>query len=197
MDNEKLTAGQVEEAGKTVVKKKRPNSSINRSVQTAPGDNTKYIDHSLRLAELPKVSMSDPAAVADRVTEYFRICSDDDMKPSFVGLAVAFGMDRITLYRYREGIIGKHEDVRIIIKRASALLDLQMSDYMQNGKINPVSGIFLMKNNFGYQDKTEVVVSPVVPLGDQSDENALVDRYNDAVVVDDFEDVTDGRPENG
>ena len=32
--------------------------------------------------------------------------------------------------------------------------------YMQNGKINPVSGIFLGKNNFGYQDKTEYVVTP-------------------------------------
>jgi hypothetical protein len=33
-------------------------------------------------------------------------------------------------------------------------------NYMQNGKINPVAGIFLGKNNFGYQDKTEYVVTP-------------------------------------
>ena len=39
-------------------------------------------------------------------------------------------------------------------------LTAQMEDYMQNGKINPVSGIFLMKNNMGYQDKQEVVVTP-------------------------------------
>jgi hypothetical protein len=31
---------------------------------------------------------------------------------------------------------------------------------MQNGKINPVSGIFLGKNNFGYQDKQEYVLTP-------------------------------------
>ena len=31
---------------------------------------------------------------------------------------------------------------------------------MQNGKINPVSGIFLGKNNFGYQDKQEHVITP-------------------------------------
>jgi len=31
---------------------------------------------------------------------------------------------------------------------------------MQNGKVNPVSGIFLMKNNFGYQDKTEIAIEP-------------------------------------
>ena len=33
-------------------------------------------------------------------------------------------------------------------------------NYMQNGKINPVSGIFLGKNNFGYQDKQEMVLTP-------------------------------------
>jgi hypothetical protein len=31
---------------------------------------------------------------------------------------------------------------------------------MTNGKINPVSGIFLGKNNFGYQDKQEYVLTP-------------------------------------
>ena len=32
-------------------------------------------------------------------------------------------------------------------------------DYMQNGKINPVSGIFLGKNHFGYKDQTELKVA--------------------------------------
>ena len=196
MDNEKLTAGQVEEVGKTVVKKKR--SRPDRTVQTEPGDNTKYISHSLEIARLPKIQMSDYDAVEKRVDEYFSICVKNDMKPSVSGLAVALGIDRVSVYRYREGIIGKNEEVRNLLKRACSILDQQMIDYMQNGKINPVSGIFLLKNSGqGYTDKTEVVVSPSVPLGDQSDENALADRYNDAVVVDDFEDVTDGRPENG
>lgn len=32
---------------------------------------------------------------------------------------------------------------------------------MQNGKINPVSGIFLLKNaNLGYRDQTDIVVTP-------------------------------------
>ena len=32
-----------------------------------------------------------------------------------------------------------------------------MEDYLLNGQINPVAGIFLMKNNFNYKDQTEVV----------------------------------------
>ena len=39
-------------------------------------------------------------------------------------------------------------------------MEILWENYMQNGKINPVSGIFLGKNNFGYQDKTEYVVTP-------------------------------------
>ena len=66
------------------------------------------------------------------------------------------------------------------------MLDAQMSDYMQNGKINPVSGIFLMKNNFGYADKTEVVVTPNSPLGAETSQKELEDKYMDSVVdVDD------------
>ena len=32
--------------------------------------------------------------------------------------------------------------------------------YMNSGKVNPVAGIFLGKNNYGYQDKTEYVLTP-------------------------------------
>lgn len=31
---------------------------------------------------------------------------------------------------------------------------------MNSGKVNPVAGIFLGKNNYGYQDKTEYVLTP-------------------------------------
>ena len=56
-----------------------------------------------------------------------------------------------------------------------------MEDYMQNGKINPVSGIFLMKNNFGYADKQEVVLTPNNPLGEQKSTDELEQRYLESV----------------
>ena len=39
-------------------------------------------------------------------------------------------------------------------------MDVLWENYMQNGKINPVAGIFLGKNNFGYQDKSEYILTP-------------------------------------
>ena len=179
MDNKDLT-----EVGKQVVKQRRPKRSEQMQVQTEPGDNRKYILHSLRLADLPKVDMDNVVDVTQRIFDYFTICSEDDMNPSFAGLALAMDIDRRRLWEIREGKMGKNAAVSDTIKKAMKILDLQMVDYMQNGKINPVSGIFLMKNNFGYADKQEVVLTPNNPLGDTKDTKELEERYIESVVED-------------
>lgn len=171
--------------GKQVTKRKRPDLSEKQSVHTEPGDNRKYILHSLRLAELPKLDMDNLEEVTQRVLDYFKICSEDDMKPSVAGLALAMDIDRRRLWEIREGKMGKNPAVSDTLKKAMKILDLQMVDYMQNGKINPVSGIFLMKNNFGYADKQEVVLTPNNPLGDTKDTKELEERYIESVVDDD------------
>lgn len=179
MDNDTLT-----KVGEQIAKRKRPDRSEAQSVQTEPGDNRKYILHSLRLADLGKVDLTSVDEVAQRVTTYFQICSEDDMKPSVAGLALALDIDRRYLWEIREGKKGKNPEVADTLKKAMKILDLQMVDYMQNGKINPVSGIFLMKNNFGYADKQEVVLTPNNPLGDTKDTKALEEKYIDSVVDD-------------
>lgn len=177
MNNEELV-----DVGKQVTKRKRPDLSEKQTVHTEPGDNTKYINHSLRLADLGKVDLTNVEKVTQRINDYFTICAEDDMKPSVAGLALAMDIDRRYLWEIREGKKGKTPEVADTLKKAMKILDLQMVDYMQNGKINPVSGIFLMKNNFGYADKQEVVVTPNQPLGDTKDQKALEERYLDSVV---------------
>ena len=176
MNNEELV-----DIGQQTVRKKRQRPE--QQPQTEPGDNRKYINHSLRLVDLGKVDMANNEAVTERVRQYFQICSDDDMKPSVAGLAVALGVDRGYLWEIRTGRKGKSPEVADTLKRAVNLLDLQMTDYMQNGKINPVSGIFLMKNNFGYTDKQEVVVTPNNPLGDTGNQAAIEQGYIESTIV--------------
>lgn len=173
----------MQNVGEVVVKSKRPKKSAQMQPQTEPGDNAKYIRHSLRLAELPKISMQDADAVKERVYTYFKICEDDDMKPSVAGLAVALDYDRRRLWEIRAGKREGNPEVTDTIKKAMQLLDLQMVDYMQNGKINPVSGIFLMKNNFGYADKQEVVVTPQSPLGAEPNVEELEEKYRASVPI--------------
>lgn len=177
MNNKELA-----EVGKQVTKRKRPDLSEKHNVHTEPGDNRKYILHSLRLAELPKLNLTSVEEVTQRIKDYFTICADDDMKPSVAGLALAMDIDRRYLWEIREGRKGKNPAVADTIKKAMKILDLQMVDYMQNGKINPVSGIFLMKNNFGYADKQEVVLTPNNLLGDTKDTKELEEQYIDSVV---------------
>lgn len=179
MNNKELT-----EVGKQVTKRKRPDLSEKQTVHTEPGDNRKYILHSLRLAELPKLNLTSVEEVTQRIKDYFTICAEDDMKPSVAGLALAMDIDRRYLWEIREGRKGKNPEVADTLKKAMKILDLQMVDYMQNGKINPVSGIFLMKNNFGYADKQEVVLTPNNPLGDTKDTKELEEQYIDSVVED-------------
>jgi hypothetical protein len=52
------------------------------------------------------------------------------------------------------------------IKKGYDSLEQLWEYYMQNGKINPVSGIFLAKNNFGYVDKTEYTIEPKATLNE-------------------------------
>lgn len=179
---------QLQDVGEKIVKRGRGrpvgtggNERPDRSVQTEPGDNTKYIGFALILHNLPPVDMANNEEVAQRVNDYFQLCADHDMKPGMAGLALALGKERYTIARYRDGQLGKNEEVRATLKKASEILDLMMESYMQNGKINPVSGIFLMKNNLGYVDKQEITVTPQSPLGDTKDTKALEEKYGESV----------------
>jgi hypothetical protein len=115
--------------------------------------------------QLPDIDMHDIEQVNARLAEYFQIQADADLKPTVAGLGLALnGMDRRRLWEIRTDVPDRNKDlptpVRDSIKKAYKLMENLWENYMQNGKINPVSGIFLGKNNFGYQDKTEYVVTP-------------------------------------
>lgn len=61
------------------------------------------------------------------------------------------------------------------------MLEDLWQEYMQNGKINPASGIFLGKNMFGYRDQQEVVVTPNQPLGEAESNPQLAEKYVDLI----------------
>lgn len=48
---------------------------------------------------------------------------------------------------------------------------------MEDGKINPVTGIFWQKNYDGLKDQQETIITPNNPLGDATDTDALRRRY--------------------
>jgi len=159
-------------ADEIVKKRTRPDRKEAMSVHTEPGDNRKYLEHSMVMLDWSDVNVREPEQVKERMGMYFALCAQDDMKPSVAGMAWANGVDSKTL----------PAESRNLIKKAYQLLNAQMESYMQNGKINPVAGIFLMKNNMGYADKQEVVLTPNQQLGDQVSAEDLEKKYLEDVV---------------
>lgn len=158
---------------------KRPDRTDALSVHMEPGENRKYITHSLRMWNWETPDMKEPAQVKERIGQYFEICAEDDMKPSVAGMALAFGVHRKTLWAWANGIDSAYlpPASRDLIKKAYQFLNAQMEDYAQNGKVNPVTAIFLMKNHFGYADKQEVILTPNQQLGDQVPAEDLEKKY--------------------
>lgn len=179
MDNKQVVRKQNEELTEQSGKKKRKRPD--RTAQTNPGDNRKYIEHSLKLAKYEKANLKSPEEVSERIKTYFQICADDDMKPSVAGLALCLGTSRSYLWEIREGKKGSVPEVANLLKKAMLILELQMNDYMQNGKINPASGIFLMKNHFDYKDEQKITVKP---NEEKKDPEALLEEAS-AILIED------------
>lgn len=135
---------------------------------------------------LPKQFYERPLTLEESRFASEHICAEDDMKPSVAGLALAFGRDRRTLWKWANGIESDFipPESRDFIKKAYQFLNAQMEDYAQNGKINPVAAIFLMKNHFGYQDKQEVVLTPNNQLGEVTPPEELQQKYLEATASD-------------
>ena len=70
---------------------------------------------------------------------------------------MALGTNRRTLLKWYSGETRIYN--REIIQQYFELLETFDELMFKDGKINPVGGLFLMKNNYGYTDKTEVKIS--------------------------------------
>ena len=161
-----------DEQATQIVKKKRnrPDLANFGEEHTEPGDNARFIreariafDGGMNRKPLPPIDISDPEQVKQRVSDYLDFCEMNDKKPSPIALANWLGVSRDTLNSWKRGEFrtDTHSDV---IKKAYQLMEEIWYDLMQNGKVNPGSGIFLGKNMFGYKDVADVVVTPNNPM---------------------------------
>ena len=167
------TKKKTEDTTELVEKPKKPRGGKyspvigDNGIMAEPGDNAKYLSLGMKLFNLPPIDLKDPEQVNHRLMEFFQLHADADMKPTVSGMGMALGLDRRRLWEIKTGNYGTQKALaelptltKDFIKRAYEYMEILWENYMQNGKINPVSGIFLGKNNFGYQDKTEYVVTP-------------------------------------
>lgn len=129
---------------------------------TNPGDNSKVVQDMLYIYNMPKIDLNSDQEVSDRIQEYFKYCIDKDIKPGVEGMAMALGINRRTLWAWETGELRStvSSSRMDIIKKAKQFLALYLENLAQNGKINPVTAIFLFKNHFNYVDKQEFEIAP-------------------------------------
>lgn len=166
-------------ADNTKPSKRKGNASAfpsNMPLNTDPGDNSKYLAHAMTIMNWPPIDKNDPEQIRARLQQYFTLCAENDMKPTVKGFLNALKLAKSTLWEWKQGNYRADTHQGVILE-AYDLLEALWEDYMQNGKINPVSGIFLGKNNFGYQDKQEYVVTPNASGISEIDVKAIEDKY--------------------
>ena len=180
---------EIQEIGEQVVKNQMKPLYRNNFMQTGgatldDGDNAKYMKVNIQLFQMSKVDLHNPDAVNERLSEFFQIFTENDMKPTIAGMAMALGIDRRRLWEIKTGNTHGRGDIdtlpsgtRDAVKKAYLVMENLWETYMNSGKINPVSGIFLGKNNFGYQDKQEMVLTPNQQQESDFNEEDIRKRY--------------------
>ena len=186
----------VESGGEIVKQKRKPAgmaAALAGDLGQEPGDNTRIVQTNMKFFDMPRVDLKNPEEVKDRLVEYFRIYGEADLKPTVAGMAMALGVNRRILWAiandqptggngYKLNLPPESTD---LVKKAYEMLETSMESYANAGKINPVMAIFMMKNHFGYQDKTEYVLTP--NQKQESDYNAdeISKRYlTDSATID-------------
>lgn len=205
MDLDKLLTDETvdtEKEKKPVKKKGKPrggNSPVigDNGLLLEPGDNAKFMRVNMVLFNMEKIDMKDIDAVQSRINEFFMLYASNDMKPTVAGMAMALGTDRKTLWAIKTGgaangagyTYNLPPEVSLTIKKAYNLMENMWETYMNSGKVNPVAGIFLGKNNYGYQDKTEYVLTPNQQNENEYDADSIRERY---IAADPQKKLTDG-----
>jgi len=109
--------------------------------------------HNMQLAALPPVNVDDPAAIAARIQEYFRLCLENGVSPTVSSMALSFHVHRRVLYQWAYKT--PRNDPRALVRDAYEVVNSFTADMLVDGNINPVVGMFLLQNNADYVNQPD------------------------------------------
>ena len=115
------------------------------------------LSHLQKISMIKKPDLKEPSQIITACDTYFSLCKQDNQKPTMSGLAMALGTNRRTLLKWYNGESRIYN--REIIQQYFDLLETFDELMLKEGKINPIGALFIMKNNYGYTDKTEIKIS--------------------------------------
>lgn len=126
--------------------------------QKEPGGNARILKNAIASMNLPEIDIKDVDQVRQRMSDYLQFCIDHDVYPSITGCANWLNVQYRTLEEWYSGRRGSIEHQKLA-NRFYMIIQDAWAQSMNNGEMNPVSGIYLSKVFFGYRDTQEIVVT--------------------------------------
>ena len=123
------------------------------------------------------LDLDDVAEMERRFVKYLALCAEWDMKVGNQAAYAAIGITKDHVYDWVNRVSGNPARAEFI-KKVQQYCGMYREALMEDGRVNPVTGIFWQKNYDGMKDQQEVVLTPnTSPLGEQKDAEALKQKY--------------------
>lgn len=164
---------------------------IDNDPDNVPEGNQRRIEFLLVISKLPKISTSDLPALRKRFYDYLDLCVKYNMKVGNMAAYAAMGVDRDTVNCWESGKRrSSQKEYQEFAREIKRVCGMYREMLMQDGAINPVTGLFWQKNYDGLQDQQEIITATKDPLGENMSRKEIEDRFSaDFVEIDDFKEV--------
>lgn len=160
------------------IRQDHPVPANNRDPVVPVGYNGELVSNIASLIQPPELTDPDCIERWEKFTAYLRMCAEKDMKVGNLAAYMAIGIDKTIAWKWENEQLSK--DRRNLIKSIRQVCAVYREQLMQDGKVNPVVGIFWQKNYDGMRDQTETVITANAPLGEEvtgRDAERLAETY--------------------
>jgi len=159
-------------------KKREDNPLVIQNNPDLPeGYNTRRIRFMLEIIPSEPLDPDDVEEMERRFNNYLMKCAEWDMKIGNQAAYAAIGISKDNVYDWTVRRTTNPARAEFV-KKVQKICAMYREGLMEDGKVNPVTGIFWQKNYDGMKDQQEVVLTPNTnPLGEQQDAEALKQKY--------------------
>ena len=160
------------------IRQDHPVPANNRDPVVPVGYNGELVSNIATLIQPPELTDPDCIERWEKFTAYLRMCAEKDMKVGNLAAYMAIGIDKTIAWKWENEQLSK--DRRNLIKSIRQVCAVYREQLMQDGKVNPVVGIFWQKHYDGMRDQTESVITANAPLGEEvtgRDAERLAETY--------------------
>lgn len=155
---------------------------FNNAVRTSaakPEDNQRYIGFTAKVASLGiGVNRKDPADMMARFNEYIGLCQLEGMRVGNLAAYAAMGISKSIATSWKNG--HGTEEHQQLIEYVDGICAVYRESLIQDGKLNPITGIFWQRNYDGLKNDPEKMGEVAEdPLGETATAQEIMDKYGD------------------